>query len=477
MRRAKIVATAGPASRTEVRLRDLLAAGVDVVRINMSHGTHDEHAETIRTARKLAAELKRPLAILVDLCGPKIRTGKLRDGKPVELKTDQAFTITTRNIEGSSSMVSTSYLQLPVDVTPGNRILLADGMLELIVERVDGGTDVVTRVSNGGLLGERKGISLPGARLSAPSLTEKDIVDLKFGLEQDADYVALSFVRSAADCLAAKAEIRKLCSHDTPLIAKIEKSEALEDLENIIDACEGVMVARGDLGVETPVESVPYHQKRIITSANAGEKIVITATQMLESMTYEPRPTRAEASDVANAILDGTDAAMLSGETAVGEYPVESVSTMSRIIEFTEAHCSIEGRLASSAVEITGKEGRAIAEAAVFAAREMQLNMIVVLTRYGVMARHAAAIRPRERIIAFTPFEKTCNTLAAVWGIEPYRVDFSGSSAALIARVDDRLISEGLLSKGEMSVVMAGNVPEQPGLSSLMKLHRIGEID
>jgi len=476
MRRAKIVATAGPASRTEVRLRDLLVAGVDVVRINMSHGSHDDQAETIRTARKLAAELKRPLAILVDLSGPKIRTGKLQGGTPVELLTGKPFTITTRNVEGDASLVSTSYLQLPVDVTPGNRILLADGLIELIVDRVDGGTDVVTRVSNGGLLGERKGISLLGARLSAPSLTEKDLVDLKFALEHGADYIALSFVRSAADCLGAKAEIRKLGSCDTPLIAKIEKSEALDDLTNIIDACEGVMVARGDLGVETPVESVPYHQKRIIASANTGEKIVITATQMLESMTHEPRPTRAEASDVANAILDGTDAVMLSGETAVGEYPVESVSTMSRIIKFTEAHCSIQGRLAS-AVEVTGKEGRAIAEAAMFAAREMQLNMMVVLTRYGVMARHAAALRPHERIIAFTPFEKTYNTLAAVWGIEPYRVDFTGSSAALLARVDERLINERLLSKGEMSVVMAGNVPEQPGLSSIMKLHRIGEID
>ncbi|HZN10213.1 MAG TPA: pyruvate kinase, partial [Blastocatellia bacterium] len=303
MRRAKIIATIGPASRSPERLRELLLAGVDVVRVNMSHGAHEEHAATIRSARATAAELHRPLAVLLDLSGPKIRTGKLRDHQPVTLLADQRLTITTRELAGDATTVSTSYSHLPQDVSVGDRILLADGLIELRVEQVTP-TDVVCRVINGGELGENKGINVPGARLSAPSLTEKDRADLSLGLGQGVDYVALSFVRSARDCIGAQTLIEFLGAQ-VPLIAKIEKREALDDLDNIIDAADGVMVARGDLGVETSVESVPFYQKQIIAKANAAEKVVITATQMLESMTHEPRPTRAEASDVANAILDG----------------------------------------------------------------------------------------------------------------------------------------------------------------------------
>jgi len=441
----------------------------------MSHGSHDEHAATIQNARSIAAELGRPLAVLLDLCGPKIRTGRLPYGQPVELRSGENLIITIRDIVGSARCISTSYQQLPNDVTPGARILLADGLLELRVEQVLNDTDVLTRVINGGQLGERKGINLPGLKLSAPSMTEKDVEDLRFGLEQKVDYAALSFVRSADDVRKAKDLIKSLGS-DVPLIAKIEKSEALDDLENIVDSCDGVMVARGDLGVETAVESVPFQQKRIIATANAADKLVITATQMLESMTHEPRPTRAEASDVANAILDGTDAVMLSGETAVGEYPVEAVATMARIAEYTETHCATPGRLAA-AVEVTGKEGRAIAEAAVFAAREMNLGMIVVLTRQGVMARHLSALRPQRRIIAFTPLEATRNRLAAIWGVEPFLLDFSGRAYELLRRLDSRLEREQLLRTGELTVVMAGRVPEQPGLSSQMKMHRLGEFD
>ena len=263
MRRAKIVATTGPASRSPARLRDLLTAGVDVVRINMSHGSHEEQAETIRNARAIADELSRPLTVLLDLCGPKIRTGLLAGGQPVELKAGQKLTITTRDIPGTAECIATGYVQLPNDVHPGSRVLLADGLIELNVESVLDGTEVVTRVINGGLLGERKGINLPGAKLSAPSMTAKDVVDLKFGIEHKVDYAALSFVRSARDVREAKDLIKSLGA-EIPLIAKIEKSEALEDLENIVEASDGVMVARGDLGVETAVESVPYHQKRII---------------------------------------------------------------------------------------------------------------------------------------------------------------------------------------------------------------------
>ncbi|MGH9800286.1 MAG: pyruvate kinase, partial [Blastocatellia bacterium] len=436
MRRAKIVATIGPASRSQERLRELMLAGMDVARLNMSHGTHEVHAETVTNLRAIAGELNRPLAVLLDLCGPKIRTGKLKDGKPIRLQADQQLTITTRDVVGDEAVISTSYALLPQDAKSGDRILFADGMIELRVEQV-GKTDVVCRVLNGGELGENKGINLPGVKLSAPSLTEKDRADLTFGLQQQVDYVALSFVRSARDCIGAKTLIEFLGA-DTPLIAKIEKREALEDLDNIIVACDGVMVARGDLGVETAVESVPFHQKLIVAKANAAEKLVITATQMLESMTHEPRPTRAEASDVANAILDGTDSAMLSAETAAGDYPVAAVETMARIISFTESNCQ-QGNRSRELIHGSqkGTEGRAIAEAAIYAAQELNSTLIVVFSKSGTMARHLAALRPSQRIVAFTPQQRAYSALAAVWGIEPYLLDFEGHSSDLLARADD----------------------------------------
>ncbi|MBO0720197.1 MAG: pyruvate kinase [Blastocatellia bacterium] len=476
MRRAKIVATIGPASSSPEQLRALILAGLDVVRVNMSHGGHDSHAETIKNARQIASSLDRPIAILLDLCGPKIRTGLLRDHKPVILEAGNRLTITTRDIAGDSSIISTSYANLPQDLTEGNRILLSDGLIELLVERI-GKEDVICRIVNGGELGEKKGINLPGIKISSPSLTQKDRADLIFGLEQSVDYIALSFVRSARDCIGAKTIIGSLGS-DTPLIAKIEKAEALNDLDNIISECEGVMVARGDLGVETAVERVPFYQKRIIAQANVAEKLVITATQMLESMTHEPRPTRAEASDVANAILDGTDALMLSAETAVGDYPVAAVETMSRIIDYTETSCHKEDRYRDLIhSHQTGQEGRAIAEAAIFAAEELRARLIVVYSKSGTMARYLAALRPTQRIIAFTPLPRTYASLAAIWGTEPLLLDFGGRSADLLARSDEALVARGLAASGETVVVMAGRIPEQPSISSMMKLHRIGELE
>ena len=476
MRRAKIVATIGPASYSPEQLRALILAGMDVVRVNMSHGSHQSHAETISNARKIASDSNRPLAILLDLSGPKIRTGLLKDHQPITLQAGQQLNITTQDLIGDSSVISTSYAHLPRDVNVGDRILFADGLIELRVEQV-GQTEIACRVLNGGELGEKKGINLPGVKISAPSLTEKDRADLSFGLSQGVDYVALSFVRSARDCIGAKTLIEFLGA-DVPLIAKIEKREALDDLDNIIEACDGVMVARGDLGVETAVECVPFYQKQIIAKANAAEKLVITATQMLESMTHEPRPTRAEASDVANAILDGTDAVMLSAETAVGNYPVPAVETMSRIINFTETSCCQKDRTrALIDNRQTGREGRAIAEAAVFAAQELRANLIVVFSKSGTMARHLAALRPVQRIIAFTPLEKTYSSLAAAWGIEPHLLDFNGRSSELLARADDALVRHGIVNRGEIVVAMAGRIPEQPSLSSIMKLHRVGEID
>lgn len=475
MRKAKIVATIGPASRSPEQLYSLLMAGMDVMRVNMSHGSHEYHAEAIRNARQIAAEIGRPLAVLLDLSGPKIRTGKLRDHQPIFLEAQQALTITTRDVEGDSTLLSTSYANLPKDVSIGDRILLADGLIELEVEQI-GNTDVACRVLNSGQLGENKGINLPGVKLSAPSLTEKDRGDLKFGLDQQVDYVALSFVRSARDCIGAKTLIEFLGAN-VPLIAKIEKREALEDLDRIIEASDGVMVARGDLGVETSVESVPVYQKEIIAKANAAEKLVITATQMLESMTHEPRPTRAEASDVANAILDGTDAVMLSAETATGDYPKQAIETMARIISFMEGSALRNGRIRDRIDgQQLGIEGRAIAEAASYAAQEIRSKLIVVFTKSGSMARHLAALRPSQRIVAFTPHERTYRTLAAVWGIEPILLDFSGRTYDLLARADELLVTKGLGLRGETVVAMAGLLPEQPSLSSMMKLHRIGEM-
>src|SRR5215470_440535 len=474
MKKAKIVATLGPASRAPELLREMISAGLNVARVNMSHGTHESHAETIQTVRAISAELNSPISILLDLCGPKIRTGPLKDHQPINLREGQELTITTRDVPGDSSLVSTGYTHLPQDVNIGDRILLADGLIELRVEQVRQ-SDVICRVINGGALGENKGINLPGVKLSAPSLTEKDRADLSFGLKQQVDYVALSFVRSARDCIGAKTLIEFL-GGDAPLIAKIEKREALDDLDNIIDVCDGVMVARGDLGVETTVESVPCHQKRIISRANAAEKIVITATQMLESMTREPRPTRAEASDVANAILDGTDAVMLSAETAIGNYPTHAVETMARIISFTEAHCG-QGNRSRELIHgrQTGAEGRAIAEAAIYAASELGSNLIVVFSKSGAMARHLAALRPEQRIVAFTPHGQTYSALAAVWGIEPYMLGFDGRGSELLERADRAMMDKELVSRGETIVVMAGRIPEQPSLSSMMKLRRVGE--
>ena len=476
MRRAKIVATIGPATSSHEQLRALILAGMDVARVNMSHGSHQTHAETIQNVRFISAELGRPLAILLDLSGPKIRTGALQDHRSIELHTDQLFTITTRQITGDSSLVSTNYALLSEDLKTGDAILLADGAIELKVEAVSG-SDIVCRVINGGELGENKGINLPGVKISIPSLTEKDHADLRFGLEQDVDYLALSFVRSAQDCLLAKQLIGSLGS-DLPLIAKIEKREALDELDQIIEASDGVMVARGDLGVETAVESVPFHQKQIIAKANAAEKLVITATQMLESMTVNPRPTRAEASDVANAILDGSDAVMLSAETAMGDYPVRSVETMSRIISFTEGNCIASHRIRDLIhSQQTGREGRAIAEAAIFATEELRAKLIIVFSKSGTMARHISALRPAQRIIAFTPHEKTYRLLAAAWGIESFMLDFGGRGYELLNRADEVLIERALASKGETVVLMAGSLPEQPSLSSMMKLHKIGEIE
>src|SRR5512147_2817357 len=337
-RRAKIVCTVGPSSSSEAMLRDLMRMGMDVARLNFSHGTHEEHARVIERLRRAAAKQERTICILQDLQGPKIRTGRLRDRRPIVLKSGSHLSITPRNILGTPALIATSFRGLAQEVQPGSRILLHDGQIELVVKAVHG-DDIECEVLNGGMLGEHQGINLPGTALSVPSLTDKDLKDLEFGLKHEVDMIAISFVRTAADVRETKRLIG-VRQDDVPVIAKLEKPQAIEHLEEILEVVDGVMVARGDLGVELPPEQVPPLQKRIIQIANAHAKLVITATQMLESMIQNPLPTRAEASDVANAIFDGTDAVMLSAETAAGEYPSLAIEMMSRIVAGAESHFS-----------------------------------------------------------------------------------------------------------------------------------------
>jgi pyruvate kinase len=474
LRRAKILATIGPASRYPQVLEAMLAAGVDGVRINMSHGTTEEKENDIRMVRAAAEKLNRPLAVLIDLSGPKIRTRALKNHQPVVLETNQQFIITTREIEGDSTQVATNYPGMPRDVHPGARVLLDDGAIELRVEGTTD-TDIVTRVINGGTLGERKGINLPGITLPIPSLTEKDRSDLKWAAQQDVDYFALSFVRSGADCVEAKKLIEAAGSR-APLIAKIEKAEAIDHLDEIIVEADGVMVARGDLGVETSVELVPVYQKQIIEQANEAGKLVITATQMLQSMVASPRPTRAEATDVANAVWDGSDCLMLSGETATGQFPVAAVATMARIIETAETRNEPSSIISKLVGRQSGRVSRALCEAAAFAADEMNSRIIAVFTESGLMARRLSSLRPAQRIIALTSTRKVMNELSLTWAVESVLTPRSKSTDELLKIGEQTLLQADLVEIGDTIVIMAGRLSGL-GLSSSVTLYTVaGDI-
>jgi pyruvate kinase len=474
LRRAKILATIGPASRDPKVLEAMLAAGVDGVRINMSHGIYEEKAEDIRMVRAAAERMNRPLAVLVDLSGPKIRTRTLKDHLPVTLKDNQQFIITTREVDGDNTQVATNYPGMPQDVHAGARVLLDDGAIELRVESITE-TDIVTRVINGGTLGERKGINLPGITLPIPSLTAKDRDDLKWAAHQGVDYFALSFVRTGTDCLEAKKLIEAAGSR-APLIAKIEKAEAIDHLDEVIAAADGVMVARGDLGVETSVELVPVYQKQIIEQANDAGKLVITATQMLQSMVASPRPTRAEATDVANAVWDGSDCLMLSGETATGQYPVAAVATMARIIETAETRNEKRSIVHKLVGRQTGHVSRALCEAAAFAADEMNSRMIAVFTESGLMARRLSFLRPDQRIIALTSSPEVMNELSLAWGVDSVITSRSRSTEELLKLGEQTLLGADLVEIGETIVIMAGRLSGL-GLSSSVTLYTVaGDI-
>ena len=469
MRRAKILITLGPASREPEVVERLLAAGANGVRINMSHGTHEEKAEDIRVARETARRMGRPIAVLVDLSGPKIRTGELKDDQPVKLVSGQQFIITTRPVVGDDKQVSTNYPDLASVVKPTTRLLLDDGAIALIVESTTD-TDVICRVIDGGMLGERKGINLPGVELPIDSLTEKDVVDLNWAVAQQTDYIALSFVRRASDCERAKQLIAQAGGR-APLIAKIEKAEAIDHLDEIIDAADGIMVARGDLGVETSVELVPVYQKRIIDRSITAGKMVITATQMLQSMVSSPRPTRAEASDVANAVWDGTDCVMLSNETATGQYPVAAVSTMCRIIESAESGKKSE--IFNPTGKQSGRVSRALCEAAAFAADEMGTRVTAVYTASGLMARRLSALRHDQTIVALTHRSDVQAELALIWAVDPLLVPKAQSTEEMLRIGEQALLDARIVEQGETIVVMAGRLSGL-GLSSSVSVSTVG---
>ncbi len=478
MRRTKIVCTIGPATNSEDRLEQLMLAGMNVARLNFSHGTHEEHALVIERIRTISARLGFAIAILQDLQGPKIRTGSLEGKQPVKLVEGAQFIITNRNVSGTAEIVGTTYQQLPQDVQPGDRILLDDGLLELSVLEKNA-TDVRCLVIHGGLLKEHKGINLPGVAVSAPALTTKDREDLRFGIEHGVDYVALSFVRRPEDILEAKRYIHELQLHNqeankpkivpVPLIAKLEKPEAITHLDAILDAADGIMIARGDLGVEMPAEKVPLIQKRIIALCNELGLPVITATQMLESMIVNPRPTRAEVNDVSNAVLDGTDAVMLSGETASGAYPIEAVKMMVKIACETEAG----GRTAHPPQSQKLTKARAVSHAARALAEETSVKAIVVFTRSGNSAHLISKDRPRPPIIAYTPSEHIYRRLALWWGVWPYCIELKGTTEELIEVVERRLLEDKLVQSGENVVIMGGLPVASQAKTNFVKLHRV----
>src|ERR1700727_2008478 len=416
-RRAKIVATLGPASSTPEIFRQLLRAGLDVARLNFSHGTHAQKADLIRMVRTIAKQEGKPICILADLQGPKIRTGKLKDHKPVLLVAGKRLTITPREIEGTAALVGTVFKTLAENLEPGSRILLSDGLIELRVESVKG-VDVVCEIINGGMLGENKGINLPGIAVNVPSLTEKDEEDLIFAVSQGVDTVAVSFVRTAADVRHVKNRLAALKS-DAWVVAKLEKPQAIEHLDSILEVTDAIMVARGDLGVEVPPEKVPAIQKLVIRRASAHRKPVITATQMLESMIENPRPTRAEASDVANAVYDGTDAVMLSAESAAGKYPVEAVKMMDRIVVESEAVMLAEPdtyRRRSAHVRLSISE--TICESMAHAAEDLDIGAIAVFTETGTTARQLSKWRPKPPIYALSSVPKVIRRMNLLWGVQ-----------------------------------------------------------
>lgn len=469
MRRAKIVCTLGPSAESLEQLRVLVAAGMDVARLNLSHGSHEEHRARYDAVRQAADESGRGVGILVDLQGPKIRTGRFTNGKET-LVVGQKFTITIDDIMGDNERCSTTFKGLPGDVQPGDMILIDDGRISLRAESVTA-TDVNCVVVEAGVISNNKGINLPGVAVSVPALSEKDIEDLRWGLRTGVDMIALSFVRNAADV----ADVHRIMDEEgirLPVIAKIEKPQAVENLDEIVDAFDAIMVARGDLGVELPLEQVPLVQKRCVAAARAAGKPVIVATQMLDSMVTATRPTRAEASDVANAVLDGADALMLSGETSVGDHPGVVVSTMARIIEHVEEEAL--NRLPRLDDEISTSTARAVTRSATVVGEAIDASYLVAFTETGLSARLMSRHRNGIQILAFTTQPRTRSQLALVWGVETFLVNPVKHTDDMVEQVDQTLLEIGRATMGEKIVLVAGVPPGVPGTTNGMRVVSVG---
>jgi pyruvate kinase len=469
MRKTKIICTLGPATHSKKIITHLIKAGMNVARLNFSHGTHDDHRKMIQIVREVAADLNKPIPILQDLQGPKLRVGKIKNGA-AELKKGQTVTITTDDIIGDDHLISTTYQHLPNDVQIGDMILLDDGLIQLKVKEIKA-DHVICQIVEGGILSDHKGMNLPGINISQPSFTEKDRDDLLFGIKHEVDIVALSFVRNPEDILEVK-EIIAQHNKEMMVIAKLEKPEVLNHLSEIINVFDGVMIARGDLGVELPLEKVPTLQKQIIRLAVQKGKPVITATQMLESMRNSSRPTRAEVSDVANAIFDGTDAVMLSAETATGNYPVTTVKTMAKIIAEAEqtSHCQ---QIAHA--EKTSSIADAISYSACEAAEYLGIKTIVAFTKSGFTARMVAKYRPRTNIIAFSPSEIVQRQLVLSWGVCALKMDFLNNTDEIIQHTEKIMLEKKFVKKGDVIVILMGAPIYVKGTANLMKLHVVGE--
>lgn len=475
MRRTKIVVTLGPVTEAPERIAELIDAGMDVARLNLSHGTHAEHAARIAAVRQESERAGRAVGLLMDLQGPKIRTGPLPESQPVELRQGTRFTITNRPVPGSTEEVSTDYGAIADDLRPGDRVLISDGLIELRVVRTDD-SDVITEVVHGGELRPNQGINLPGVNVSAPILNAKDHEDLAFGLQQGVDYIGVSFVRRAMDVIAVRQTIRQH-GKNTPIIVKMEKPEAVQALGDILRLTDGVMVARGDLGVELSPEHVPIVQKRIIHEANRLALPVITATQMLESMIQNARPTRAEVSDVANAVLDGSDAVMLSGETAIGRYPIQAVRMITRIAEVMDVER--QRILKRDAMPWSLLEGESVAEAIAAAVaaivKSLPVRAVCVLTKTGSTARVVSHYRPGVPILGFTPFEDTYQQLSLMWGVTPIKTRFADTEDEYYRQLEHLLLARGDAAVGDTIVVTGGHPIAQGGQTNFLKIMVLSE--
>lgn len=474
MRKTKIVCTIGPASENPKMLEKLMQSGMNVARLNFSHGTHEEHKTRIENIKRTRDKLGKHIPIMLDTKGPEVRLGTFKKGSE-EIFSGQKFILTTRDVKGDNTIVEISYKALPEEVKIGTRILIADGLIELtVIDKND--TDVICQVVNGGIISDRKNVNVPGATSKLPAITQKDISDINFGIDNDIDFIAASFIRKVSDVLEIRKLLEQRKAYNIQIIAKIENQEGVDNCDEILKVSDGIMVARGDLGVEIPTEDMPLVQKLLISKANALGKPVITATQMLESMIRNPRPTRAEVTDIANAILDGTDAVMLSGETAAGKYPVEAVSTMAAVAERTEKALDYRKKMQKEDTEDTVTVTNAISFASCAAATDLGASAIITPTQSGSTARMVSKYRPKAPIIAATPNKKVSRELNLSFGVYPVIVEPTDSTDEMIQHSVDRALEAGLIGSGDLVVITAGIPVGVAGTTNLIKVHVVGDI-